>query len=369
MDLSLKPLGAPVEVLSLRKSFGAVMAVDGVDLCVGSGEFIALLGPSGSGKTTILNMIAGFEYPSEGDILIDGRSVAALPANRRNLGMVFQRYALFPHMTVAQNIGFPLKMRGVRSSEIAVRVEELLATVKLAGYGSRRPGQLSGGQQQRVAFARAVAHRPPALLMDEPLAALDKKLREEMQLEVKQLQRQLGVTVIFVTHDQDEALVMADRIAVLRDGRIEQIGTPEELYERPETLFVADFLGETSFIGGRLHEVSGITGLVECGRCRFSGNIVDDRLRRGDPVVLGLRPERIAIVDQSASSSGRGLSGRIIESIYSGASVAHRVATLDGATVTVRTPAPSGAERRWQPGEEVNLMWDDSAARIYKRSA
>ena len=226
--------GAELELVAVSKSFGAVLAVDDVSLSVASGEFLTLLGPSGSGKTTTLMMIAGFESATAGEILLGGRRLTHVPPYRRNLGMVFQHYALFPHMTVYDNLAFPLRTRGVTRAEADRRVEEALARVRLPGYGARFPAQLSGGQQQRVALARALVYGPPVLLMDEPLGALDKKLREQMQLEIKHIQRELRLTVIYVTHDQEEALTMSDRIAVMRQGRTVQLGPPEHLYEQNE---------------------------------------------------------------------------------------------------------------------------------------
>ncbi|MFS2055086.1 ABC transporter ATP-binding protein, partial [Variovorax sp. CT11-76] len=240
--------GAGIEIRGLAKRFGAVRAVDDVSLSVQPGEFLALLGPSGSGKTSILMSIAGFELPDAGSIAIDGRDVTYLPASQRNLGMVFQKYTLFPHLSVLDNVAFGLKMRGVARAERHRLAEQALATVRLEGYGKRMPAQLSGGQQQRVALARAIVYKPKVLLMDEPLSALDKNLREEMQLEIKRLQSQLGITVVFVTHDQGEALTMADRVAILNQGRIQQLDAPKALYERPRTRFVAGFIGETNFM-------------------------------------------------------------------------------------------------------------------------
>lgn len=252
----------------LAKSFGDVLAVDGVDLEVRQGEFITLLGPSGSGKTTTLRMIAGFARQSAGTIEIDGVDMSNVPPHQRDVGMIFQNYALFPHMTAAQNIAFPLEMRRTGRPEIKQRVAEALALVRLEGLGSRYPRQLSGGQQQRIAFARAVVFHPRLLLMDEPLGALDKKLREALQLEVMHISRQLGATVVYVTHDQEEALVMSDRIAIFNRGRIEQLGRGEDLYDRPVSLFVADFIGESNILRGRF-ERDGDGGWLVRGNLRW----------------------------------------------------------------------------------------------------
>jgi putative spermidine/putrescine transport system ATP-binding protein/mannopine transport system ATP-binding protein len=368
MSASGRTGGAPVEVVDLAKHFGSVAAVDGVSMQIGASEFVALLGPSGSGKTTILNIIAGFEQPDSGDVLIDGAPVTGIPANRRNLGMVFQRYALFPHMSVAENIAFPLRMRGAPRAECARRVKELLETVKLTGYNNRRPSQLSGGQQQRVAFARAVAHRPQALLMDEPLAALDKKLREQMQLEVKHLQRQLGITVVFVTHDQTEALTMADRVAVLNEGKLEQVGTPEELYERPKSRFVADFIGETNFVQGRFAGMADGLGVLDAAGRVFSGELVGESPARDAPACLAVRPEKIRIA-AAPPAGATGLSGRVQDAVYAGSTVAYLVHVAPAQSFMVRQPAPGLQGHRWRTGDPVSLEWAPSDARIYPESS
>ncbi len=363
--------GAAVRVAGLVKRFDNVLAVDGVSIDVRPGEFLALLGPSGSGKTTILMTIAGFEHPTAGEVIIGERSVTHLPANRRNIGMVFQKYALFPHMTVWDNIGFPLRMRKLPAREIATRVEAALAMVRLEGYGARKPSQLSGGQQQRVALARAIVYRPPVLLMDEPLGALDKKLREHMQLEIKHLQQTLGATVVYVTHDQEEALTMADRIAVLNEGRLEQIGAPEDLYERPANSFVAEFLGQTNFLEGRLCAVHAQVGSIE-----LEGGIVvhaswsSEQLTLpdiGSPVRVAVRPERIT-VRQPAESCGDGYVGVIQEAIYSGSSVAYFVRLAPSLAIAARVPAGVG-QPRWRTGDRVEVAWRSEEARLYARSS
>jgi ABC-type Fe3+/spermidine/putrescine transport system ATPase subunit len=298
--------GARVRIERLVKRFGATTAVAGATLDVAPGEFLALLGPSGCGKTTILMSIAGFEHPDDGDIRLDDRSVLALPASRRNIGMVFQRYALFPHMTVEANIGFPLLMRRMPKAQIREQVAEALGVVRLSGLGERLPHELSGGQQQRVAFARAVVHRPPLLLMDEPLAALDKKLREEMQVELKGLQRLLGVTVVFVTHDQQEALGMADRVAVMNAGRIEQVGAPRELYEEPASAFVAHFVGESNRFRGSFAGADGRVGGVSVpGGAVLRGLVARPGPVAGAPAMLMVRPEMVALSRDAESAGSR----------------------------------------------------------------
>ena len=299
------------------KRFAALTVVDHLDLDIARGEFIALLGPSGSGKTTLLMMLAGFEQPTSGTIAVDGRRVDGLPPHKRDMGVVFQNYALFPHMSVRDNIAFPLKMRNTPKSEIATRVARVLDMVKLSAMAERKPAQLSGGQQQRVALARALVFEPQVVLMDEPLGALDKKLREQMQLDIRDLHRRLGLTIVFVTHDQDEALTMSDRIAVFNHGRIEQIGPPREIYEWPRSPFVAEFIGETNLLackvdaqaGEAVHLItdSGLALLAHAGAGRIAG----------DKVRVSIRPEAIRINDHAAATANR-LTARIIDAVYFG---------------------------------------------------
>jgi len=295
--------GAAVVLDRIRKTFGSVTAVDDLSLGIEAGEFITFLGPSGSGKTTMLMMIAGFEFPDSGEIYVDLKPVVAMPPYRRGIGMVFQNYALFPHMTVAENIGFALKQRGVAKADIAREVARTLEIVRLRGYEGRYPRQLSGGQQQRVALARAIIFKPRVLLMDEPLSALDKQLREELQLEIKRLHRQLGITFIYVTHDQREALIMSDRVAVMNEGRVEQLGSPSDLYDRPANRFVAAFIGESNFLEGTVVAAEAGEATV-----RVAGTTVRAVSATppavGASVVLAVRPEKIsfASVDRGARS-------------------------------------------------------------------
>jgi putative spermidine/putrescine transport system ATP-binding protein len=280
-----------LEIDSVTKSFGVQKVVRGASIAVDRGEFVSFLGPSGCGKTTILRMIAGFETPSSGTIRIDGRDITALRANQRNIGMVFQSYALFPNMTVAGNIGFGLRVAGASSAEISNRVDEMLALIKLPQLADRYPWQLSGGQQQRVALARAIAPRPAVLLLDEPLSALDAKIRVTLRGEIRAIQKDLGITTIFVTHDQEEALSMSDRVMVMHQGVIDQIGTPFEVYNRPSTRFVASFVGTLSVIEGTVTDKA--KGTVKTGFTIFSGINLPEGASNGDKIALALRPETL----------------------------------------------------------------------------
>ncbi|WP_348629553.1 ABC transporter ATP-binding protein [Mesorhizobium sp. Z1-4] len=285
-----------VRFSGVRKSYdGETLVVRDLNLDIVRGEFLTLLGPSGSGKTTSLMMLAGFEAPTEGTISIDGKDVTALPPHRRGIGVVFQNYALFPHMTIGQNVGYPLRVRGTAQAEIDKRVMEALEMVELGAFGDRRPAQLSGGQQQRAALARALVFRPDLVLLDEPLGALDKQLREQMQYELKRLHEELKVTMVYVTHDQTEALTMSDRIAVFNDGRIQQLARPADLYENPQNAFVAEFVGENNRLSGTVTGVSANSVQIDVG----GGAVVKARtagsFSKGDKAVLSLRPERVAV--------------------------------------------------------------------------
>jgi len=338
-------LGARLQLIELTKVYGDVVAADRVTLDIAPGEFITLLGPSGSGKTTTLMMVAGFVIPTSGQILVNGEDIAFRPPHKRNIGMVFQNYALFPHMTVAENIAFPLKMRKWPRDRIEQAVREALQLVRLPGFEQRYPRQLSGGQQQRVALARALVFRPPVLLMDEPLGALDKKLREEMQLEIKHIQESLNITTIYVTHDQEEALTMSDRIAVMRDGRIEQIGTPRELYERPASEFVASFIGESNFLMGRLERRDGHAYLVTEDGWRVAIPDAED-LPAGEQVTVALRPERIVLGERRGENHAE---ATIEEIIYVGEATKFRVRLLGDRLLTVKQPSRLET-MRWQRG-------------------
>jgi spermidine/putrescine transport system ATP-binding protein len=350
-----------VELRDISKRFGGgVAAVDGVSLSVRAGEFLTLLGPSGCGKTTTLRIVAGFERSNGGEVLIDGRSVTGLPPNRRNVNTVFQNYALFPHMNVAQNIGFGLRMKRLGRAEIDRRVEEALAMVRLEGLGGRRPSQLSGGQQQRVALARALINRPAVLLLDEPLGALDLKLRRAMQIELKHLNRSVGITFIYVTHDQEEALTMSDRIAVMNRGRVLQLGTAEEIYEMPSTRFVADFIGESNFLDGRLDSVGeGLATIAVDGLGSIAARS-PAALSPGTAVSVAVRPERIALEPVGASAASAGgncLEGRLMEAVYAGPTIQYAVDLGGGRALHIRSP---NLGLPVVPGATVRLRWSPS---------
>lgn len=357
-------IGARLQLIELTKVYGDVVAADRVTLDIAPGEFITLLGPSGSGKTTTLMMVAGFVIPTSGQILVDGEDIAFRPPHKRNIGMVFQNYALFPHMTVAENIAFPLKMRKWPRDRIEQAVREALQLVRLPGFEQRYPRQLSGGQQQRVALARALVFRPPVLLMDEPLGALDKKLREEMQLEIKHIQESLKITTIYVTHDQEEALTMSDRIAVMRDGRIEQVGSPRELYERPANEFVASFIGESNFLDGRLARQDGRCFLVTEEGWQLAIPTVES-LRTGDRVAIAVRPERIVLGEERGENR---LEGTIQEIIYVGEATKFRIGIGAGRTLIVKQPSRMET-MRWQRGDRVVMSWRVDDAIVLHASA
>lgn len=342
-----------LELRGVRKIFGDTTAVGDLDLALCRGEFLTFLGPSGSGKTTTLAMVAGLEKPTAGTITLDGLPLDPLPAYRRNIGVVFQNYALFPHMTVAGNVAFPLEMRGVGRQEIATRVNETLTLVGLPGFGARYPAQLSGGQQQRVALARAIVFRPPLLLMDEPLGALDKRLREQMQIEIMRLHREFGLSVLYVTHDQEEALVMSDRIAVFDAGRIEQVGTAQELYERPQTPFVAGFLGDSNFFRGKVRAIEGAHCLVDTEEGMLNAYNTAG-LRIGDAAVVAIRPERLRIGEPTALNS---ITGNVSEIIYLGARRKCLLRTGSGHEVIVLQNAESAEGMPLHQGARITFGW------------
>jgi putative spermidine/putrescine transport system ATP-binding protein/spermidine/putrescine transport system ATP-binding protein len=342
---------ADVVLSRVRKSFGAVVAVDDVSLSIARGSIVSLLGPSGCGKTTTLRLVAGFERPDAGEVSIRGARVNDVPPYRRDFGMVFQSYALFPHLTVADNVGFGLRMRHVPREERRRLVAEALALVKLEGFADRQPRQLSGGQQQRVALARAIVFKPAVLLLDEPLGALDKMLREEMQVELRQLQQRLAITTVFVTHDQEEALTLSDRVAVMRGGRIEQVGAPREIYERPATEFVAGFLGASNFLDAEVAE----PGRVRVGGAGFdvpgAAGVPGTRLR------LAVRPERVVL----SPDGGEGLEATLRDVIFRGSTVHFYLESAIGPLLAYRQNE-DGGDRGLRPGQRVRCSWSPGSA-------
>jgi len=344
------------------KQFGSgdhlVTALDGVSLEIDDNEFFTLLGPSGCGKTTLLRLIAGFEMPTKGEIFLFGDEIEDLPPHKRSINTVFQHYALFPHMTVGENVAFGLRMLGQSEAEITKRVEESLSLVKMESFIKRKPVQLSGGQQQRVALARALAPQPKVLLLDEPLSALDLKLRQAMRLELKTLQRETGITFIFVTHDQEEALTMSDRIAVMSAGQIQQIGGPHEIYERPVNRFVADFIGDTNFLEAEITVVEG-----DFADCQVNNELsfkVQSIAQHsiGDKVTLALRPEKISL-----AHSGE-VQGRITEAVYLGTDTSYSVAISDNITLAVRDQIDLTGHARFAEGDLVGVGMSADAVRM-----
>jgi spermidine/putrescine transport system ATP-binding protein len=353
-----------IELVGIAKQFhsrrGVVTAVEQVDLVIGEGEFFSLLGPSGCGKTTTLRMIGGFEEPSVGQILLYGKDVVGVPPNHRDVNMVFQSYALFPHMSVFENVAFGLRRKGDRNkAEITRRVGEMLDLVQLEGKSDRRPRELSGGQQQRVALARALVNGPRALLLDEPLAALDLKLRQAMQIELKRIQREVGITFIFVTHDQNEALTMSDRLVVMNAGRIEQLGSPREVYEHPHTRFVAGFIGTSNLITGQVERMDGTTAILATG--------ADEELRApdagavgasiGQPLDLTVRPEKIVISAERPAAGRCAIRGRVAEVVYLGTSTQYAVRTTEGSELLVFVQNAADSSDIADRDQAVWLSW------------
>ncbi|SME89537.1 spermidine/putrescine transport system ATP-binding protein [Tistlia consotensis] len=356
-----------VEAQGVTKVFGSgageVRALDEVDVAIRQNEFFTLLGPSGCGKTTLLRLIAGFEQPTSGEILLEGQPIAGTPPFRRPVNTVFQSYALFPHMSVAQNVGFGMEMLGKDRRTIAETVERTLDLVKLGGLAGRKPAQLSGGQQQRVALARALANRPKVLLLDEPLSALDLKLRKEMQIELKRLQGETGITFVFVTHDQEEALTMSDRIAVMSAGRILQVGSPTEIYEKPTRRFVADFIGETNFLAAEV--VAGEAGSL---RVRLPGgrelSVLDAfEHKPGQTVTLAVRPERAELAEGGAEAQ---LAGRVENLVYFGTDTTYHVGLEAGGGFVVRLQNREGARRRHEVGASVGIRLPAEAVQVLR---
>jgi len=358
-DLKLK-------IRSLRKTYGPVVALDSADIDLRSGEFLTLLGPSGSGKSTLLWAVAGLNDPDDGQIWIDGREATHLPPFMRGIGMVFQNYALFPHMTIAQNIGFPLEMRRMGRADRDKAITRVLDMVKLGHVANRYPRELSGGQQQRIALARAFVYEPSIILMDEPLGALDKKLRDHLQLEIKHLHEQLGITVMYVTHDQEEAMVMSDRICLMNDARIEQIGRPEELYFRPVSVFAADFLGESNLVDGVIREMNGDASVVEIEGAGVVRALPNTALAAGEKIKLMTRPEAIDVLGEGERRANE-VTGTLREIIVSGAATKMFVELPGGAMLRL-TQLTRGATERPSPGDPLRLGWEEHVAVVLKHA-
>jgi spermidine/putrescine transport system ATP-binding protein len=347
-----------VELIDVTKRFGTMVAVDHVDLEVRAGEFLSLLGPSGCGKTTTLRMLAGFEQPDEGHIRISGEFVQGVPPYKRDVNTVFQHYALFPHMTVAENVGYGLRQKGVAKTEIAVRVREALDMVKMSALADRKPRQMSGGQQQRVALARALVNRPSVLLLDEPLGALDRKLRQEMQIELKLLQSELGITFIFVTHDQEEALSMSDRIAVMLDGHIEQLDDPDTVYEKPASAFVAGFIGQNNFWEGEATD----DGMMAADGTHF---VSDHRasLARGAAALAAVRPETVALSSTDPGSSVNATAGTVAGVSHLGDILQFVVHSESGRELIARLPRHQAP--KLVPGDPVWCAWSPEHTYVF----
>ncbi|MCC5973853.1 MAG: ABC transporter ATP-binding protein [Rubellimicrobium sp.] len=353
-----------LEIDGLRKVYRDVVATDRVDLTIAEGEFMTFLGPSGSGKSTTLYILAGFQDPTAGDVRLRGQSILSTPSHRRNIGMVFQRYSLFPHLTVAENVAFPLRIRRTARPEMAERVARALALVRLTGFDDRMPAQMSGGQQQRVALARALVYNPPVLLMDEPLSALDRKLREEIQHEIRRIHAETGVTILYVTHDQEEALRLSDRVAVFNNGRIEQVGTGESLYSVPSTRFVAEFMGDSAVLSGTVAQILADSAMIRLpdgtlvGPIALHGNAPD-----GATVDLLLRPERVAV----ATADRPGIATTAIDVVFLGNGTSVTCRTAWGEAFTVRLPWGHELIGSILPGMALSLRIPRDSAHAFPR--
>lgn len=354
-------LGESVRFNDINKAYGSVLAVADIHLDIAPGEFLTLLGPSGSGKTTTLMMLAGFEMPTSGEILVGERAVTATPPAKRNIGMVFQSYALFPHMTVFENVAFPLRMRKKSPAEQAQQVKRVLDIVDLGHLADRYPRQLSGGQQQRVALARAIVFEPPVLLMDEPLSALDKYLRSHLQTEIKRIQRELGVTVVYVTHDQDEAMTMSDRICVMHQGRIRQVGSPENLYQHPTDEFVAGFLGEANMIDATI--ISAASGAATLALGGGAATVPMQRHAAVNNVKVSIRPEHILLAS-GAEQTGDWTAVRVADVIYVGDHRRYALQLPDGRQLFAKQQIAE-AGGRFEIGQSVHMRWPTHAMRVF----
>jgi putative spermidine/putrescine transport system ATP-binding protein len=346
---------AMIELRKVSRSYGPVVALAEADLSIAKGEFVTVLGPSGSGKTTLLNLVAGMLRPTSGEIFIGGRNATDLPAGKRDLGMVFQNYALMPHMTIYENVAFPLRVRGLPRAEIRRRVHEVLELVRLPGVTARKPRELSGGQQQRVSLARCIVYNPALILMDEPLGALDKKLREQMQLEIKRLHTELGITILYVTHDQEEALTMSDRIVLMNKGRIEQAGSPDELYFRPVSVFAGDFLGDSNLLQGRVSAMGDMV-CVDLGRRSVSAARPAFAPEPGQAVTVLVRPENMTVLGPDDAACENSLRARVVDAIVLGGVIKYHLALPDGTRV-VAQELNQIRRRRLERDQEVTLTW------------
>ena len=354
---------ALLEIRNVTRRFGSYTAVDNVSISIETGEFFTLLGPSGCGKTTLLRMIAGFDLPDSGQILLDGKDMVGTPPEKRPVHTVFQTYALFPHMTVADNIAFPLKMVGKPTQEINSRVEEALSNVRLSNFGSRFPHELSGGQKQRVAFARGLVNRPRLLLLDEPLGALDAKLREEMQIELINLQKDVGVTFVFVTHAQNEALALSHRIAVMNQGKVEQIDEPSRIYSFPENRFVADFIGKISMMNAHVLEVSTAHLKLDIGELGEVMAVGKEGIKVGDKGVMAIRPEQVRISHPSDEAGlGNHFLGKVQDLLYLGDVTTYIVELSNGAHIEALLPnSAPGRAKFFEVGDPVGVSWRHDA--------
>ncbi len=352
-----------VEFRSVQKSYdGEILVVKDLNLAMPKGEFLTMLGPSGSGKTTCLMMLAGFETATHGEILLDQHPINNIPPHKRGIGMVFQNYALFPHMTVAENLAFPLEVRGLGKADREAKVMRALEMVQMGGFAARRPAQLSGGQKQRIALARALVFEPELVLMDEPLGALDKQLREHMQFEIKHLHETLGITVVYVTHDQSEALTMSDRVAVFDDGRIQQLAPPDELYERPDNSFVAGFIGENNKLEGTIEAFDADKALV---RLR-TGELIDatpvNITSVGQETLVSIRPERVEFKPENFDEGAHTIEAEVLEFIYMGDTYRTRMRVAGHDDFVMKSRNTMGQERL-QPGQKLNISWHPEDAR------
>ncbi len=358
-----------ISIRNVSKRFGPVLAVDNVSMEIAAGEFFSLLGSSGCGKTTLLRMLAGFESPTEGEIIIDGQSMAAVPAHRRPVNMVFQNYAIFPHLSVHNNIAYGLRKAKLPRAELEAKVEEMLELIKLPGYGHRRSFELSGGERQRVALARALIMKPKVLLLDEPLGALDKQLRAQMQLELRSLQRLVGITFVFVTHDQEEALTMSDRIAVMSNGRDLQVDSPTRLYENPNSREVAAFIGSINFFDARIESVNGDSATVEAGPLgSIKAATVEKKLNKGDKALVAIRPEKFSISETRPEGGGNSIEGSLDSVAYLGEN-SHFYVKIPGleqpVAVSAQNSAPAHGSLR-DHERKVWLGWSEDAVVLLK---